>query len=81
MLAYKYISPYVAISWTKRFVKHRPCGLRASLRREKYKNRIKKRPILLLVKDCIESRRKPFCPNKPQRRNYNTVYGKMQIPV
>lgn len=77
----KFISPYVPIFWTKRFVRHRPCGLHWTLRRLKYKNRVKKRPVLFLIKENIRIRRKPFQPFKPQRRNYNTVYGRMQIPV
>ena len=80
MFKWEYISPYVPIFWTKRFVKNRPCGLRWKLRSLKQKNRIQKRKPSFLIKDLISLDRRPYKPFAPQRRNYNTVYGRMQIP-
>jgi hypothetical protein len=76
-----WISPYVKIFWTKRFVNHRPTSLRLKLKRIKYENRINKRPNLFMVKHKIECLRKPYYPHKPQRRNYNSFYRSVQIPV
>ena len=77
----KFISPYVPIFWTKRFVKHRPCGIRGTMRRLKYENRVHKRKNLFQIKCEIECIRKPYWSKKPERRNYNTFYRPMQIPV
>ena len=78
---YKYISPYVPIFWTKRYVKNRPSGLRNKLRILRSKNRLHKRPILSQVKCNMYCKRNKFNPFQAERRNYNTVYGRMQIPI
>lgn len=80
-ICWKFVSPYVNIHWTKRFVNHRKTSLRLMLKRLKYENRVKKRPSLFLIKCNMNCKRNPFKPYQPQRRNYNTVYGYMQIPV
>ncbi len=78
---YKYISPYVSIFWTKRYVNHRPCGLRSKLKRLRFKNRIHKRPMLFQVKCTMHCKRNKFNPFQAERRNYNTVYRSIQIPI
>lgn len=76
-----YLSPYVTLFWTKRLVRYRPCGLRGKMRMARYKHRIKLRKKAFQIKCDIESLRKPYNPKKPERRNYNTFYGPMQIPL
>ncbi len=78
---YKYISPYVSIFWTKRYVKYRDCNLRNKLKRLRFKNRVHKRSMLFQVKCAVHCKRNQFNPFKAERRNYNTIYGKMQIPI
>lgn len=80
-MKWTYLSPYVDIPWTKRFVRHRPCGLREMLRQQKRKNRLKKCDNNFLKVENLKNARKPFCPHKPQRRNYNKFYRPMQIPA
>lgn len=80
-MAMTYRSFYDKIHWTKRYVKHCKSGIRYVLRREKYKYRVNKRPTFYQIKSDISCKRKPYMPFKAQRRNYNTVYRRMQIPV
>lgn len=77
---WEYVTPYIVISWTKRFVKDRPYGLRNKFRELKYKNRVKKRSMLLMIKAQSEFKSKPYFPKKPQRKNFNSFYRHMQIP-
>ena len=76
-----YFSPFIGISWTKRYVRYRPSSIREILRRERNKNRRHKRPINLLVKETIKAKRRKWWINKPQRRNFNTDYNSMKLPI
>lgn len=81
-MASLWISPYVNIYWTKRFVRHRPCGLRGNLRIVRNQNkRIIKRDNLFRIKHKVECLRKPYQPKKPECKNFNSFYRSMQIPV
>lgn len=81
MFKWEYISPYVPIFWTKRLVRLRDNSIKSRIRKKRAQLRLKHKPPLFYVKDMVKARRMPFRPHHPQRRNYNTVYGRMQIPV
>lgn len=78
--SYKYISPYVSIYWTKRFVHHRPVGVRGILRRLRYEHRVQKRKSWFQIK-CDQESKRIGVNLSTQRRNYNSFYRPMQIPV
>lgn len=80
-LTWKYISDTVSIAWTKRYVRYRQCGLRSMLRRMRNKHRVHKRKHNFLIKEMNLNSRKPIIVNKPQRRNFNSFYRRMEIPV
>lgn len=80
-MKFEYLSPHVDVFWTKRYVRHRPSGLRTALKRLKREHRLKKCDNNFLKVENLKNKRKPFYPNKAQRRNYNEFYGPMQIPV
>jgi hypothetical protein len=77
---FKYISPYISIFWTKRFVRHRPAGVRGTLRRLRYENRVTKRKTWFQIK-CEQESKRIGINLSIQRRNYNSHYRPMQIPV
>ena len=78
----KYISEYVPIPWTKRFVTYRKTSVRWKLKRIRHLNRpTYRRPCGLLIVDMNSWTRKPDPFIKPQRPNFNEVYRPMQIRV
>lgn len=81
-LSWKYISPYININWTKRFVRYTRTGVRSMLKRVRKDHRpIKHRNNLCTQQHQTHCKRDRFMVFQPQRRNYNTVYRSMQIPV
>ena len=75
-----FICEYVPISWTKRYVRRRPMSINTIIRREKFRNRIKKRPINALIKDSLKLKRGRFLSrNKSRRQNFNDFYRPIQI--
>lgn len=76
----KYISEFVRIHWTKRFVAYRKTSIRCKLRQIRRINRpVYRRPCSLLIADMNSWTRKPDPFIKPQRQNFNEVYRPMQI--
>ena len=75
-----FISEYVPIFWTKRYVRRHPMSIRSILRCEKLKNRVKMRPIKAMIKDLLKLKRGRFLSmNKARRQNFNEVYMAKQI--
>lgn len=81
VMNYKYASPYVKIYWTKRYINYSVSNIRSILKRLKYKNRVHKRPSLFEINCKINCKRKPYLILQAQRRNYNTAYTLMHIPI
>lgn len=76
---YKYISGYVSISWTKRYVKHRPCSIRLVLKRLRRDNRVHRRNPLWMVRELNKPMYKCMSPFKSERQNFNKVYCPIKL--
>lgn len=77
-----YSTGYEKLSWTKRFVRYTRTGLRSMLKRIRNDHRpTKRRNNLCMQQHQTHCKRDRFMVFQPQRRNYNTVYRSMQIPV
>ena len=81
-LNWTYTTEYENLNWTKRFVRYTRTGIRSMLKRVRKDHRpIKRRNNLCMLEHLINCKRDRFMVYQLQRRNYNTVYRRMQIPV
>lgn len=78
---FKFLSPYISIFWTKRYVNYKPSSIRTKIQRLKFKHRNTKRIPSFLKIDILKAKRNPYNPLKPQRRNYNNFYRRMELPL